>query len=58
MPRYDYRCPECSYEVEIQRSFNDDKEILCFSCAIPLIKVFSSTPIHFKGSGFYSTDSK
>lgn len=56
MPRYDYRCPDCGYEVEIQRSFNDDKEILCDSCLVPLIKVFSSTPIHFKGSGFYSTD--
>jgi putative FmdB family regulatory protein len=56
MPRYDYICPQCEAVQEIQRSFNDDKEILCDACAIPLIKKFSPTPVHFKGSGFYSTD--
>lgn len=56
MPRYDYHCTECGFEIEIQRSFNDDKEILCYDCDHPLSKKFSPTPAHFKGNGFYSTD--
>lgn len=56
MPRYDYECEECGWLGEITRGFNDDKEILCYDCDHPLTKKFSPTPVHFKGSGFYSTD--
>jgi putative FmdB family regulatory protein len=58
MPRYDYVCPGCQVVREIQRSFDDDKEILCETCDLPLAKKFSPSPVHFKGSGWYSTDNK
>jgi putative FmdB family regulatory protein len=56
MPRYDFYCTQCNWEVEITRSFTDDKEILCDTCLIPLTKRIAATPVHFRGTGFYSTD--
>ena len=56
MPRYDFYCSKCGMETEITRSFSNDKEILCDTCLIPLIKRFTATPVHFRGTGFYSTD--
>ena len=58
MPRYDFYCTNCQRESEISRAFDDDKEILCENCLIPLVKRFTATPVHFRGSGFYSTDNK
>lgn len=56
MPRYDFYCEQCKQETEIVRAFTDNKEILCNDCGSALIKKISATPVHFRGSGFYSTD--
>jgi putative FmdB family regulatory protein len=58
MPTYEYRCKDCSHELEAQQSFSDDPLTTCPSCGGPLRKKFSSPGISFKGSGFYKTDSR
>jgi putative FmdB family regulatory protein len=56
MPRYDFYCADCQRESEVTRAFDDEKEILCDSCLVPLRRKYSAPPVHFRGSGFYSTD--
>jgi putative FmdB family regulatory protein len=56
MPRYDFYCADCQRESEVTRAFDDEKEILCESCLVPLRRKYSAPPVHFRGSGFYSTD--
>jgi putative FmdB family regulatory protein len=58
MPTYEYRCKDCSHELEAQQSFTDDPLTTCPSCGGTLRKKFSSPGISFKGSGFYKTDSR
>jgi putative FmdB family regulatory protein len=58
MPTYEYRCKDCSHELEAQQSFSDDPLTTCPSCGGALRKKFSSPGISFKGSGFYKTDSR
>jgi putative FmdB family regulatory protein len=53
MPRYDYKCDQCGGTQEIERSFGDNTEPIC--CQTTMIRVWSATPVHFKGDGFYST---
>jgi putative FmdB family regulatory protein len=58
MPTYEYRCKDCSHELEAQQSFSDDPLTTCPTCGGTLRKKFSSPGISFKGSGFYKTDSR
>lgn len=56
-PRYEYKCPRCQISVEQTRSFDEDTPApMCGDCCIGMEKVYGLTPVHFKGSGFYSTD--
>ena len=54
MPTYEYKCKVCGGIQEITRSYDDDTVPVC--CQTSMERVWSSTPIHFKGGGFYSTD--
>ncbi len=58
MPIYEYRCKDCSHELEIFQKFTDDSLTVCPECEGNLRKVFSPVGIVFKGSGFYSTDNR
>lgn len=59
MPTYAYACKACSHRFEQYQSFTDDALVTCPSChEDALRKQFGSVGIAFKGSGFYSTDSK
>ena len=58
MPTYQYRCTECSDELEVVQKFSDDPLTVCPACQGSLRKVFSPVGIVFKGSGFYRTDSR
>lgn len=51
MPYYDFKCNDCDLVVETTDSNPPD----CTSCKKIMIRIWSSTPVHFKGSGFYST---
>ncbi len=58
MPTYQYRCTACGDELEAVQKFTDPSLTTCPSCAGDLRKVFSAVGVVFKGSGFYSTDSR
>ena len=56
-PRYDFKCNRCGAQVEQTRNFDEDSPApICGDCCQSMERVWSSTPIHFKGSGFYATD--
>jgi putative FmdB family regulatory protein len=56
MPIYEYRCPE-GHTFELFQRMTDAAPSACQICgAAPISKVLYPAAIHFKGSGFYSTD--
>ena len=56
MPTYEYRCPE-GHTFELFQRMSDPPPESCEVCgASPVSKVLYPVAIHFKGSGFYSTD--
>ena len=56
MPIYEYRCPN-GHTFELFQRMSDPPPAECQICgAAPLEKVLYPAAIHFKGSGFYSTD--
>ena len=44
MPLYDYKCPECGYEKEVQHPMSEigKIEILCDHCGAPMKKMMSA----------------
>jgi putative FmdB family regulatory protein len=56
MPIYEYRCPK-GHTFELFQRMSDDPPGECQICGeSPVEKVLYPAAIHFKGSGFYSTD--
>jgi putative FmdB family regulatory protein len=56
MPTYDYSCPE-GHTFELFQRMSDPPPPACPVCgASPVKRVLSPVAVHFKGSGFYSTD--
>jgi putative FmdB family regulatory protein len=56
MPTYEYRCPN-GHTFELFQRMSDPSPSECQICgAAPVEKVLYPAAIHFKGSGFYSTD--
>jgi putative FmdB family regulatory protein len=58
MPTYEYECSKCSFRFEVKRSFNEIGGSCCPRCGSEGRQLYSSTPLIFKGSGFYVTDSR
>ena len=58
VPTYDYDCRSCGNRIEVIHSMRDDGPSACEVCGGPLKRVLYPTGIIFKGSGFYSTDSR
>ncbi len=58
VPTYDYQCRSCGNRTEIIHSMLEDGPTTCELCGGALKRVFYPTGIIFKGSGFYSTDSR
>jgi putative FmdB family regulatory protein len=57
MPIYEYRC-ERGHQFEVMQKMTDDPVLSCTRCDAPVQRVFHPVAVHFKGSGFYSTDYK
>ena len=57
MPIYEYRCKN-GHTFEVIQSMSDDPVETCEVCGAPVERVFHPVAVHFKGSGFYSTDYK
>jgi putative FmdB family regulatory protein len=55
MPIYEYRCLN-GHNFEVTQSMSDDPVATCEVCGAPVERVFHPVAVHFKGSGFYSTD--
>ena len=55
MPIYEYRCRN-GHTFEAIQSMSDDPITACEECGVPVERVFHPVAVHFKGSGFYTTD--
>ncbi|HXD68334.1 MAG TPA: FmdB family zinc ribbon protein [Gaiellales bacterium] len=55
MPIYEYRCTN-GHRFEVLQRIADDPISECQECGAPATRVLHPVAIHFKGSGFYSTD--
>ena len=56
MPIYEYRCPN-GHVFEVFQRMDDPPPEKCEVCgAAPVERVLYPVAVHFKGSGFYSTD--
>jgi putative FmdB family regulatory protein len=55
MPIYEYRCAN-RHTFELLQSMSDDPVATCEECGAPVERVFHPVAVHFKGSGFYTTD--
>jgi len=63
MPIYEFECDneKCEANARIEKDLSISKVqdgIECPFCSELMRKVYSSVSVHFKGSGFYSTDSR
>src|SRR5919108_5029462 len=55
MPIYEYRC-ENGHTFEVMQRMTEDPLASCTTCDAPVQRVFHPVAVHFKGSGFYTTD--
>jgi putative FmdB family regulatory protein len=56
VPIYEYRCPN-GHTFELFQKMSDPPAEACVVCdASPVEKLLFPVAVHFKGSGFYSTD--
>jgi putative FmdB family regulatory protein len=56
MPIYEYKCPN-GHLLEVFHGMNEPAPTKCEVCdASPLVRVLHPVAVHYKGSGFYSTD--
>jgi putative FmdB family regulatory protein len=55
VPIYEYRCAN-GHEFEVFQSMSEDPVSACVECGAAAERVLSAPAVHFKGSGFYTTD--
>jgi putative FmdB family regulatory protein len=56
VPIYEYKCPK-GHVFEVFQRIDDPQPEVCEICGEgPLQRVLHPIAVHFKGSGFYSTD--
>jgi putative FmdB family regulatory protein len=56
MPIYEYKCPN-GHLLEVLHGMSEPGPTACEVCgASPLVRVLHPVAVHYKGSGFYSTD--
>jgi putative FmdB family regulatory protein len=59
MPVYSFKCTKCKENQNIRLKYIDyDSSVYCSSCGGRLQRLIESPVVHYKGSGFYATDSK
>ena len=54
MAEYDYRCEVCSKVKTLKRPIGDDLDRVpyCHGCTIPMDRIYTANPVHFKGKGW------
>jgi putative FmdB family regulatory protein len=55
MPIYEYRCRN-GHQFEVFQAISEEPVSACQVCGEPVERVFHPVAVHFKGSGFYTTD--
>jgi putative FmdB family regulatory protein len=55
MPIYEYRCRN-GHQFEVFQAMSDEPLAVCRECGEAVERVFHPVAVHFKGSGFYTTD--
>ena len=55
MPIYEYRCPN-GHTFEVFQKMSDAPIEACTVCGAGPVELLFPVAVHFKGSGFYSTD--
>ena len=56
MPIYEYKCPN-GHHIEVFHGMSEPGPRACEVCgASPMERVLHPVAVHYKGSGFYSTD--
>ena len=56
MPLYEYKCPN-GHHFEVIHGMTEEGPTACEVCgASPVQRVLHPVAVHYKGSGFYSTD--
>jgi putative FmdB family regulatory protein len=55
LPIYEYRCKN-GHVFEVTQSMSDPPVTKCQVCGAAVERVFHPVAVHFKGSGFYTTD--
>lgn len=59
MPIYEFVCQDCGHEFERIQSWSDTTTPTCTACmGTNVLRNMSRPAVHFKGSGWYITDSK
>lgn len=59
MPTFDFQCKKCDHVFEFSRAFGSDVKPSCPACGSKKTEKMIAPPaVHFKGSGWYKTDSK
>ncbi len=58
MPIYEYECGICQCRFEQRQTFDEEPVAMCPKCDGKARRIINSVPVHFKGSGFYITDSR
>jgi putative FmdB family regulatory protein len=58
MPVYEYECKRCASRYEVKRGIHETGGSECPKCGGEGLQIFFPAPLHFKGSGFYVTDSR
>ncbi len=56
MPIYEYECGICRRRFEMKQGFNETPRAMCPHCQGKARRILHSTPIIFRGSGFYVND--
>lgn len=55
MPTYEYRCDN-DHTFEMTQPMSEDALDTCTICGAPARRILFAPAVHFKGSGFYTTD--
>jgi putative FmdB family regulatory protein len=58
MPTYEYLCKTCGHRFETWQKMSDEPLTVCPTCGAEIHRVLFANGVVFKGSGFYSTETR
>jgi putative FmdB family regulatory protein len=58
MPTYEYLCKTCGHRFETWQKMSDESLTVCPNCGAEIHRVLFANGVVFKGSGFYSTETR